>query len=75
MPCLPIEGAVVCTGPKTEAQRTGRKISAAYCPACKHRTVLELVAHWPIEPSYYGPHFTWTCECGGEKPAPGWDVE
>ena len=75
MTCHHIDGAVICRGPATEVHPTGRKVSAAYCPTCKQRTVLELVALVPIEPSYYGPEFRWRCECGGMKHAPGWDVE
>lgn len=75
MACHPLEGAVVCTGPVTEIKPTGQKVSAAYCPKCKQRTVLELVLVVSVEPSYYGPECRWRCsDCGGLKYAPGWEV-
>lgn len=58
-------------GPRTKPQATDIQKSA-YCPKCKRRRVLTLTAHVSVEPSHYGPHFTWNCQCGGSKSAPGW---
>lgn len=68
MPCHDLAGGGhICTGPTTERVPTGRRKSASHCGACKRRRVLELVAHVPTAPSYYGSHYTWQCVCGWEK--------
>lgn len=72
MTCARIGSIHLCHGPATEAHPTGIQQSAAYCPKCRKRRVLDLVAHVPIEPSYYGPTYSWDCPCGGRKYAPGW---
>jgi hypothetical protein len=68
-------GVVICRGPKTEAVPTKTQRSAGYCQDCKRRRVQTLVGHWPIVPSYYGPHLTWRCPDGHDAPAPGWEFE
>jgi len=73
--CSFLPGMVVCRGPRTRPELTSIQRSAGWCTACRRRRVLTLVGHWPIEPSYYGPHFTWTCSCGNAMSAPDWEVE
>jgi hypothetical protein len=67
------DGMVLCRGPRTRAEPTVYQRSAGYCTGCRKRRVQTLIAHVPIEPSYYGPHFTWRCPCGKDMSAPGWE--
>ena len=57
-------------GPRLEARPTEIQRSASWCRRCRRYRVQTLTAMVPIEPSYYGPHYVWSCPCGGSKSAP-----